>query len=294
MASAPPRAYAADVLLRDGTSIRLREASAADAPSLETLLAALTEREVAENFARAGAAPSAHVFTLLGELRTAEGVRLVGAACYALHASPHESPRAELLLAVPARDRGRGIGTLLLEHLVSVARARGVAEFRADVLGETNRMLEVLATSGLVVRRSDRAGSLRVAFATAESEELAEAVLAREKTAAAESLRPILWPKSVAVVGASREPNTIGHQIVKNLIESGYTGRVVPVNPKAQEIEELPCFPSVAAARHPVDLAVIAVPARFVEAVLDDCVTAGVRGAVVISAGFAEISDNGR
>lgn len=114
-----------------------------------------------------------------------------------------------------------------------------------------------------------------------------------EAAAAAQSLRPILCPRSIAVVGASREPGTIGHQIVLNLRESGYTGAVFPVNPKASEIAGQRSFPSLGAIGSPIDLVVISVPARFVEGVIEECVATGARGAVVISAGFAEISESG-
>jgi acetyl coenzyme A synthetase (ADP forming)-like protein len=291
--SAPTRAQATDALLRDGTSIRIRFAEAADAGALNDLLSHLSEHEVADSFAGAAKEDAARQATLVAELGTGGGARLVGAARYAL--LPEEDGHsAHLLLAVPAAERGRGIGSLLFEHLVRAARERGVATFQADILGETNRILEVLAASGMAVRRSDRAGVLRVTFPTEETEEAIEAALAREKTAAAESLRPILSPRSVAVVGASREPGTIGHQIVRNLLDSGYTGEVFPVNPKAQDIEGLRCYPSLSALGQAVDLVVISVPARLVESVVEECAKTGARGAVVVSAGFAEVSAEGR
>src|SRR5262245_17944964 len=262
-------------------------------PALDALLAVLAEREVAGSFARAAPAPGAEPTTLVAELRSGGVTRLVGAARYAILPS-EETSCAHLLLAVPAAERGRGIGSLLFEHLVRAARERGVATFRTDILGETNRILEVLAASGMAVHRSDREGQLRVTFPTAETEEAIEAALAREKTAAAESLRPILAPRSVAVVGASREPGTIGHQIVLNLRESGYTGAIFPVNPKASEIEGMRCYPSLAAIGQAVDLVVISLPAGLVESVIEECARTGAKGAVVISAGFAEVSAEGR
>src|SRR5262249_48402286 len=97
-----------------------------------------------------------------------------------------------------------------------------------------------------------------------------------------------------AVVGASGEPGTIGHQIVLNLRESGFTGVVYPVNPKATEIEGLRCYASLTAIEQPVDLVVVSVPARFVESVIEECAQTRAKGAVVISAGFAEVSAEGR
>jgi acetyl coenzyme A synthetase (ADP forming)-like protein len=107
------------------------------------------------------------------------------------------------------------------------------------------------------------------------------------------SLDPILRPRSVAVVGASRQPNTIGWQIVDNLLRYGFQGTVYPINPKAEFIHSIPAYPSVTAVGRPVDLAVITVPKEHVLSVVQDCVAAGVRGLVVISAGFKEVGAAG-
>jgi acetyl coenzyme A synthetase (ADP forming)-like protein len=107
------------------------------------------------------------------------------------------------------------------------------------------------------------------------------------------SLDPILRPRSVAVIGASRQPNSIGWQIVDNLLRYGYQGGVYPINPKAEFIHSIPAFPSIAAVGRPVDLAVITVPKEYVVGVVRECVEAGVRGLVVISAGFKEVGGAG-
>ncbi|HEX6053284.1 MAG TPA: CoA-binding protein, partial [Gemmatimonadaceae bacterium] len=106
-------------------------------------------------------------------------------------------------------------------------------------------------------------------------------------------LDPILRPRSVAVVGASREPGTIGNQLVVNLVEYGFTGMVFPVNPRASAVHSIRAYPSVSAIDAPVDMAVIAVPKQHVIGVAEDCATAGVKGIVVISAGFREVGPEG-
>lgn len=107
------------------------------------------------------------------------------------------------------------------------------------------------------------------------------------------ALDPILRPRSIAVIGASRQPNTIGWQILDNLLRYGFQGPVYPVNPKAAAIHSVPAYPSVGAIGAPVDLAVITVPKDAVIAVARECVAAGVRGLVVISAGFKEVGGAG-
>ncbi|HOG48082.1 MAG TPA: CoA-binding protein, partial [Anaerolineae bacterium] len=95
-------------------------------------------------------------------------------------------------------------------------------------------------------------------------------------------------PRSVAVVGAGREPGKLGYDVLNNLLQYGYTGQVYPINPKADEILGLKCYPTVVDVPGPVDLAVIVVPARFVPDVMEQCGQKGVKGAVIISAGFKE------
>ncbi len=130
----------------------------------------------------------------------------------------------------------------------------------------------------------------------ADPRSFVEESLARERRArqaAAKSIRALLHPRSIAVVGASRKPGSIGAVLVENLRAAAFQGPVYPVNPNATEIQGLPCHPSVSAIGKPVDLAVIAVPAVAVEEAANDCARSGVRGLVVISAGFAETGPEG-
>ena len=202
--------------------------------------------------------------------------------------------RAEVAFAIADEYQGRGIGTLLLEHLAAIARANGITEFEAYVLGENNRMLEVFEASGFRIQRSLDAGVFHVAFPTQETTPVRTASAHRERLAAAQSMRAFLHPRAVAVVGASRRPGTIGHALLTNLQRHGFTGPIYPVNPQATQIEGLAALPTVSAIGAPVDLALIAVPAPAVEEAVADCASVGVRGVVVISAGFAEVSVAGR
>jgi acetyltransferase len=103
----------------------------------------------------------------------------------------------------------------------------------------------------------------------------------------------IFKPRSIAIVGASRKKDSIGQQILHNLIEQEFTGKVFPVNPNADVIHSIKCFPSVSDIPDEVDLAVIVVPKEQVLTVVDDCGQKGVRGLVVITAGFKEIGEQG-
>lgn len=100
-------------------------------------------------------------------------------------------------------------------------------------------------------------------------------------------------PKQVAVIGASASPQKIGYVIIENLIKSGYGHKIYPINPKAEEILGLPCYKNIASIKGPVELAVIAVPAQFCPRVLQECGEAGVKGAIIITAGFKEVGSEG-
>ena len=232
----------------------------------------------------------AHV-GLVATLRDATGEHFIGVARYIRGEDP---THAEVSFAVLDEHQGRGIGSLLLDHLSRIARASGIVELEADVLGDNNRMLEVFAKSGFKVRRSNASGVIHVAFPTAETDLSIEASSAREWFAAAHSVAWILKPRSVAVIGATRDPQKIGGAIVANLKRFGFKGPIYAVNRIAAEVQGLRCYGSVSAVGEPIDLAVIAVPAVAVEAEIAECVRAGVHSAVVISAGFAEVSDAGR
>jgi acyl-CoA synthetase (NDP forming) len=107
------------------------------------------------------------------------------------------------------------------------------------------------------------------------------------------SLDPILRPRSIAVIGASRTPRSIGYEIVASLVRCGFTGPVYPVNPAARAIGSLPAWPDVAALPEVVDQAIVVVPAAAVLTVARQCAERGVRGLIVISAGFREIGSDG-
>ncbi len=106
-------------------------------------------------------------------------------------------------------------------------------------------------------------------------------------------LDAILKPKSVAIIGASSSPEKIGHEILKNIIDSGFKGAVYPINPKADTILDLPCHKSVKDVAEAPDMAVIIIPARFVPQAVQECGEAGVKGAVIITGGFSEADDEG-
>ncbi len=113
----------------------------------------------------------------------------------------------------------------------------------------------------------------------------------RERCVIVMDLKSVFEPKSIAIIGASREPNKIGHAITKNFIDSGFPGKIFPINPNAREIIGLKCYPSISAVKEKIDCAIFAVPAQSVPKILRECGEKGVKSAVIISGGFSEVGN---
>ncbi|MDX3099951.1 GNAT family N-acetyltransferase [Nonomuraea angiospora] len=277
-----------DVLLRDGGIAHVRPLRPADREGLHELVDRSSERSAYLRFFTGGR-NTAHAYIdritgdgYDGRARVA-GLhgRLVAIAEYI----PMEAGRADLGILLDDAVHGHGLGTLLLEHLAVDAAEHGIRELVADVLAENRPMIQVLRDLGLKVEQSFEGGTLHVSVAAEPTPRLMAAIEARDHEAERASLARVLAPRSVAVIGASRDEHAIGHQVLRNLVDGGFCGPIHPVNPNASEIAGLACHPKVPDG---VDLAVVAVPARQVLDVARDCAAAGVAGLVVLTSGFAE------
>ncbi|GAA1416807.1 bifunctional GNAT family N-acetyltransferase/acetate--CoA ligase family protein [Streptomyces thermospinosisporus] len=193
---------------------------------------------------------------------------------------------AEVAVAVADGLHHRGVGTLLVEHLVSAARADGITAFTADALSENREVLKLFADLGLRTERRFEGPEVRCTIALDQDDTYLTAVEERGRTADVASLRPLLRPRTVAVVGAGRTPGSVGRAILRQLHSGGYTGRLFAVNPCATAILGVPSYPSVSSLPRTPDLAVIATPAHAVPGIAEECGRAGVRALVVVSAGF--------
>ncbi len=205
-----------------------------------------------------------------------------------------ESNEAEVAFTVRDDQQGRGIGTVLLEHLASAARGAGVVRFVADTLAENRRMLNVFRHAGFEEHAEFDSSVVRVVMELEAGESYADEVEERDRRAAVASIERLLCPGSVAVIGASRTPGTIGRELLANIVAGGFAGPIYPVNPAGGEISGLVAYKSMADVPGPVDLAVIVVPADQVADVIEECGGRGVGGLVVISSGFAETGATGR
>jgi acyl-CoA synthetase (NDP forming)/RimJ/RimL family protein N-acetyltransferase len=217
------------------------------------------------------------------------GDELVGVASF----EPTRKPGvAEIAFAVTDHMHGRGVATLLLDHLVSIARLRGLRAFTAETLADNVAMLRVFANAGLDARRQLSDGVVETTFPLPADESDRQlhsyltALATRERYADVASLRHLLEPASVAVVGASRKPGRVGHAILRNIVSAGFAGQLFAVNPHAKSVLGVRCVPSVAELPEAPDIAVIAVPPDGVTAVAEECGRRGVRALVVVTSGI--------
>jgi acetate---CoA ligase (ADP-forming) len=201
---------------------------------------------------------------------------------------------AEVAFAVDDRFQGKGLATELLERLAAIAAAHGFRRFDASTLADNHAMIEVFRDSGFQVRSKSAAGVVDVTLTLTASAEGVISAEVRRRRATAASLRPMLEPRAVAVVGASRTADGIGRRIFDALTTAGFTGPVYPINPAASDIAGHRAYASVREVPAGADLAVVAVPNDQVLAVVDDCAASGVKALVVITAGYAEIGEEGR
>ena len=283
------RSYA---LLADGTTMTIRPAGPGDYEAVKQLHEAMSPDNLYFRFFSASRASAEHearrvcleggpgMVALLGLL----GDELVGVASYQLTADVAD---AELALAVADDMHRRGIATLLLEHLVSVARARGVNLLVAEVLPDNYPVLRVLSDAGLTVRRRLGNGVVDLSMpvppnaALSEASAYLDAVAGREQHADVASLQPLLAPRSAVVVGVAPGSGPVGRTILRNIRDAGFSGALYGVSPDGGDVSGIPCVPSVAALPEAPDLAVLAVPAERVVEVARECGKRGARSLVV-------------
>ncbi|QIA26874.1 GNAT family N-acetyltransferase [Thermaerobacter sp. PB12/4term] len=291
------------VLLRDGTAATLRPARDRDRPLVAEFLGRVSDQSLMRRFF-AGESREAAVesllqvgppderYTLLVLVGDPDHPRIVASGTYVR--DERDPDAAEVAFLVEDAYQGRGLGTLLLERLALIAARHGIRRFIAWTQPDNRRMLEVLRASGFEAEQHHRDGYVVVSLDVHPSPESVERSEMRDRIATVASLRPLFRPRGIAVVGASRDPGSIGYRILEALVMNRYQGPVYPVNPKADVVGSIPAYRSVLDIPGPVDLAVVAVPRDAVLDVVDQCGAKGVRGLVVITAGFAETGAEGR
>lgn len=281
-------------VLADGSVARVRPLDAGDLEELRRLHREMPERDRYFRFFTLHLSPAIEKFlcTLVSgpdahmlALGAFVDGRLIGVGDFVVLATVEQ---AEVAFVVEHALHTRGVATLLLEHLVSAARRRGIRRFVAEVSGENTAMLRVFADSGLPHTTRRDGPTVHVEMDLDLDEGYYARVSDRERVADVASLRHLLRPASVVVVGASRRAGSVGHAVLRNVLAGGYTGTVYAINPHAEQIEEVPAFHTVAGLPEPPDLAVVCVPAASVPEVAEECGRRGTRALLVIAAGISD------
>jgi acetyl coenzyme A synthetase (ADP forming)-like protein len=291
----------ADVILRDGRTLRLRPPTPGDADALLAFFGALSQRslylryhglpELGPRLVESLVEPDwQERGVLLGALVDEEGERVVAVANYVRLRDPK---LAEAAFAVADEHQGRGIGTRLLEQLAARASEVGIERFVAYVLSDNRAMLGVFQSAGFELTREREGGEVEVQFPIARTESYREHVEARDHEAVVASLRPFFQPQSVAVVGASKRRGSIGGELFRNILAGDFAGAAYPVNRDAEPVAGVRAYRSIEEIPDAVDLAVITLPGAAVIGAAEQALRKGVRALLVISAGFAEIGSEG-
>ncbi|MBM4133567.1 MAG: GNAT family N-acetyltransferase [Nitrospira sp.] len=288
------------LILRDGATALIRPAGPDDQPALQAFVDRLSSEakrhrlfsETAPSLIASLCDPSdPHALTTLLVTRIVEDApRIIAVGSY----MERDAQTAEVAMAVDDAFHGKGLGTLLLERLALLAVRQGYVRLWAVTHADNLAMREVFRESGLTTREALDGGDMKVELSLLPTGASVERSELRERVATIASLRPFFQPRSVAVVGASRDRASIGRRILEFLRDNRFQGALYPVNRQTAAVGGLAAYPSVKDLPEPVDLAVIAVPAPAVLSVVQDCAARGVRALVVITAGFAEVGAEGR
>ncbi|HNV42031.1 MAG TPA: GNAT family N-acetyltransferase [Ornithinibacter sp.] len=292
-----PSEWEADVVLRDGTVAHVRPIRPSDTDGIHRFHSGQSDESIYLRFfapLRRLSDADVHRFTHVDYVdRVALVVTLrediVGIGRY----DRIDARSAEVAFNISDHYQGKGIGSVLLEHLAAIARDVGITRFTAEVLPQNRKMLSVFSDAGYDVTRHIEDGVVEVGFDIEPTDSSKAVAMSREHRAEALSVAAILHPRTIAVIGASRRRNSIGSQLLERIVAAGFTGEIHPVNPNVRTLRRRTAYPSVAAVPGRVDLAVIAVPAHAVLEVVDECAEAGVKALLVVSGGFAEEGRDG-
>ncbi|GIW25628.1 GNAT family N-acetyltransferase [Meiothermus sp.] len=285
------------ILLKDGRTATLRPARPEDRPLFVEFLERLS--------------PQARTFRFFSEVRpetaadlllkkpegedkvtlvvlTGDPERIIATGEYVQEGPGSTS--AEVAFLVDDWYQGKGLGSLLLERLALIGVQRGIRRFHAFTLAENKQMLDVFKASGFKVEAHNESGEVEVSFEIEPNPEMIAKFELRERVATVASLMPVLRPKGVAVVGASRDPSSVGYQVLEHLVLNRFQGPVYPVNTAATlAAGEVPvvgsmlAYTSVKAVPGPIDLAIITTPRDNVQEAAEACGQRGVRALMVVT-----------
>ncbi|WP_208029107.1 bifunctional acetate--CoA ligase family protein/GNAT family N-acetyltransferase [Rhabdothermincola sediminis] len=294
-----PTRWETDAVLADGSVVHVRPVRPDDAARIDAFHARQSRESIYFRYFTPMPKLSARELERLTSIdyvtRMAfvalEGDDIVAMASYDVWRAADE---AEVAFIVDDAHQGRGLATVLLEYLIVAARENGLRALTAQVLPSNRRMLSVFHNAGFAVSSEFDEGVIKLRLGLEPTERATALIEERERLSEARSIQRLLFPGSVAVIGAGREPGGIGHEVFRNLLTCGFEGPVYPVNPSGGHVSSVRSYPSVLDIPDEVDLAVVCVPAQAVERAVKECARKRVRGLVIMSAGFEGLEIEGR
>jgi acetyl coenzyme A synthetase (ADP forming)-like protein len=293
-----PAERQADVVLHDGSTVHVRPVRNTDRDAIHAFLLGVSPESIAFRFF--GAADPRWATDWAVNVDYADRYGLVAETgsprsiiAHAVYVATGRH-RAEVAFLVADAWQGKGIATILLGHLVGFARQRGFEMLVAEVMPSNHRMIEVFRESGFEVEVHSTADAIEVEFPASMDPRAVERFAERDRIASIAAVSHVLAPRSVAVIGASRRHGTVGGELLRNVVSAEFNGPVYAINEHGGRIGALDAYRSIVDVQQPVDLAVVVVPAARVLDVVRECATVGIRALVVISAGFAELGQEGR
>jgi len=279
--------WSTSVVLSDGDTAYIRPIKVGDAP----LLLGFHEAQPRENLYKRFFSPKPtlnekeldHFTNIDFHDRVALAVEKRGTwIAWASYERWRDRDDAEVAFMVDDGHQGLGIATILLEHLASIARSNGIKRFTAEALSDNRSMLSVFNRAGWPVQKHFDSGLTEVEFPLTETEQFVDSVEGREHRADSRAIARLLLPKSIAVIGASDRPGSIGNEVWNNA--STFDGPVFAVNSSHPTIGGKAAFAAVTDIADDVWLAIIAVPAAALASTIESCIAKRVRGAVLITA----------
>jgi acetate---CoA ligase (ADP-forming) len=286
-----------DIALRDGSTAHVRPVRATDLPALRRFMNGLSHEDRQMRwFTGAPDLDAATHWSAEVDRHRRDGVvattgdgEIVGHAAWARL----DATRAEVAFEVADAQQGHGLATILLAHVAFGAHAQGIETLVAEVLPENHRMLDVFRASGLPLHVRAEPDVLHVEMPSTLTPEARERFEARDAIASVAAMDAVLRPRSLAVVGASPDPGSIGGAVFANLLAGGYRGDLHAVNRRGRPIDGHVCHRSIADVPGELDTVVLAIPAAGVIETARACAARRVRALIVLSAGFGETGPDG-
>ncbi|NUQ32215.1 MAG: GNAT family N-acetyltransferase [Dermatophilaceae bacterium] len=296
-AAGAPVEWEADVVLRDGSVAHIRPITPDDADGIRAFHSKQSEESIYLRFfapLRELSERDVHRFTHVDHHDRVALVATLDGEITGIGRYDRIAPTsAEVAFNISDHFQGKGIGSVMLEHLAAIAQEMGITRFVAEVLPQNRKMLTVFKDAGYEVTHHIEDGVVEVAFDIKPTEQSKAVQLSREHRAESRSMRTILFPERVAIIGASRREESIGALVMRNIVAAGYQGELYPIHRVAEHVQGFKAYPSIRETPEPVDLAIVVVPAAQAIDVVKDCGKAGVKALLVLSAGFAEAGEEG-